>query len=149
MHRNIQVVYRGRAYIADRAPLRRMGLLLSVIAAMAMPAAAASKDQCAAWPVWPNAAMNSLALCDQPAVERRIGKLCVRHEWRCGVGAFEDWLGQWLEQTQAPIQLERRSGQLIFSSHEQGVAWAMFWAIQAEPQSRFTVLLSRMRAQSQ
>jgi len=123
--------------------------LLWLIAAMALPAPAVSENRCGAWPAWPDAAINSLAQCDQPAVERRIGKLCVRHEWRCGGGAFEDWLGHWLEQSQAPIQLERRSGQLIFSGLDHGIAWAVFWGIEPAPQSGFTVLLSRMRAQSQ
>lgn len=135
--------------IAESAWLVRYRRLLWLIAAMALPAPAVSQDQCGAWPAWPDAAINALAPCDQPAVQRRIGKLCVRHEWRCGSGAFEDWLGHWLEQSHAPIQLERRAGQLIFSGHDQALAWALFWAIESEPQSEFMVLLSRMRAQSQ
>ena len=133
----------------ERDLARRCVRLMGLIVGLAFPMMAVSQEGCEPWPAWTDDAINALVICDQPAVERRIGDLCVRHEWRCGNGAFESWLGYWLDQTQASIQLERRAGQLIFSGQNQAVAWALFWAIESEPQPGFMVLLSRMRAQSQ
>lgn len=107
----------------------------------------AAQPSCPTWHRWPQEAVRNLIPCDQGAVQRRIGQLCVRHEWRCGAGRFEDWLSQWLKQSAEPVRLEKRLGQLIFSGEHNGEAWALFWAIDARPSSGFVLLLSRLRVQ--
>ncbi|UOD49432.1 hypothetical protein [Orrella daihaiensis] len=101
---------------------------------------------CNTWDALPHAALRSLSLCDEPAVERQVGQACVRHEWLCGRGSFVSWFQHWMAEIDEPIIMEKRLGQLIFSGDHHDLAWALFWAPVQHEDKGFAVLVSRIRA---
>lgn len=100
---------------------------------------------CGSWPSLPYESMRALSLCAQPPVERRVGELCLRHEWLCGDRRFESWFEHWMREMNEPFRLERRLGQLIFSAEQQKSAWALFWFATDQSEKGFAVLFSRLR----
>ena len=110
--------------------------------------APAQAGACQAWPQLPIDALSVLVPCSAP-VERRIGRLCARHEWRCGAGSFERWFDLWMRQQQEAIRVQRKLGQLILSGEHQGQSWAVFWGIEPVQTEGFAVLVSRLRVHHQ
>ena len=118
-----------------------------LVVLLSTPAACFAAAPCPAWQDWPYKAISALTPCDEAPVERRIGRVCTRHEWRCGDGVFQDWFAHWLSELKDPVRVQKRQGQLIFSGEEQTTAWAIFWAIDPSTEPGFALLLSRLRAQ--
>lgn len=119
--------------------VRSLSLMLMVLAIPIMASA------CDDWQQMPYDALRLLTVCDEPPVQRKLGNLCVRHEWLCGKTTFKNWFDQWMAQTDEPIIVEQRIGQLIFNGVYQDTAWALFWAPIEEEKNGFVVLLSRLK----
>lgn len=103
-------------------------------------------NACGVWPSMPYAALRMLEACDEPAVERQVGQLCLHHEWRCGTTRFKDWFDQWMAELDEPVAMQKRLGQVIFSGVDRDTSWAVFWAPSDEDEKGFVVLISRLRA---
>jgi hypothetical protein len=125
--------------------MRRAHLWLSL--SMAIVPGVAIASSCQQWSPWPIQAVRALTSCSAPVI-RQIGQLCTYHEWRCGLGSFEDWFDGWMRQRQAVLRVQRRWGQLILSGEHGDEAWALFWGIESAPSSGFAILVSRLRAYS-
>lgn len=117
------------------------------VGAMAAPVNVMTRA-CQSWPPPPVKALSVLVPCSEPIV-RRLGRLCARHQWRCGAGSFERWFDLWMRQQQEAIRVQTKLGQLILSGEHQGQAWAIFWGIEPARPKGFAVLVSRLRAQHQ
>ena len=121
----------------------KLALVFAVLLApAAFPAVATA---CGDWERLPYRAIGELEVCDEPPVQRRLGDLCVRHEWLCGRGTFERWFERWMAEVDEPIRLEAKMDQLIFSGESQQTAWALFWSKNDESKRNFVVLFSRLR----
>jgi hypothetical protein len=104
-----------------------------------------TQDECELWPELPNVMRTELHSCVEPPVARKIGQVCVRHEWLCGDGDFGGWFARWAREVDAPMRLELLENQLIFSAEDKDQAWAIFMAASPQATEGFTLLLSRMR----
>lgn len=107
------------------------------------------RDVCAVWDPIPQAELALLDSCGKEPVQRRIGALCVRHEWRCGAEGFEGWFMRWMDQAGPEVRVEQREGQFIFSQETGAQALALFWMPNPDALVGFEVLVSRMRSISQ
>ena len=108
-------------------------------------AAFATTDDCTGWSSATHPALMSLNDCDQDPVIRRVGKLCIRHEWRCLQESFSDWVARWFAELQEPVRLEIKEDLLIFSGESATEAWAIFWQSVPSTESESRILLSRIR----
>lgn len=117
------------------------GWLNLFVASMALAA-------CPPWPEHQPDALRALSTCLEPPVQRQIGNLCVRHEWRCGKTTFKHWFEHWMAEANEPFVVEKRLGQFIFSGQQGDTAWAVFWGPEGEAAQGFVILVSRMRASS-
>ena len=102
-------------------------------------------EQCGPWPALPHAELRQLSPCMSAATARQIGQVCVRHEWRCGLGDFGQWFARWAQSVNEPFAAALEGEHWIYSSVSAEDSWAVFWSPEVRTTDGFVVLVSRLR----
>lgn len=106
---------------------------------------AGSERSCMPWVPLESKALNRLVTCEDEPVQRQVGQVCLRHEWRCGDEPFGQWLASWLAEMHEPIAMAMQGDQLVFSGQFGADHLALFWKVRPEDKPGFQVLVSRIR----
>lgn len=119
--------------------------LMALLCLVSVASWAGSEPTCSPWSRIDSQALNRLSICEDVPVDRLVGQVCLRHEWRCGDEPFGQWLATWLSEMLEPVSMAVQGNQLVFSGQFGRDHLALFWTVRSEDTPGFRVLVSRIR----
>lgn len=128
--------------------------MFAMAALFCIPAhnALANNDHCGSWPPPQNALLQTMQICAEPPIARRLGNVCTEVRWLCSDHVIEAWIDQLMTQSANEWFVHRIDKGLVFAqwSIDPNASMGIFWspsntALPAN-ESGLRIMVSRLKA---